>query len=130
MHFSAAPLPAPPSLRLVFQGERPSLKVPFGLRAWGKDEDPDVVVLLERAAGSVELSERDILSQLPTTMSPGALCVLLGELRPEGLLGFLAPRAKVGRAARATALLAAGYTQLGGGVDAKTGQDLVWGSAP
>jgi hypothetical protein len=127
-------VPSPKALRLVCRGARPSLKVPFGL-TWSTDETADVAVVLQRASVGGEAGEpmvSEIREQLPRpeSLANGTLVLVLADLGSQNpILRILAPKARVGRAARATALLAAGYTELGGGVDRKTGHDLVWGTA-
>jgi hypothetical protein len=136
IRFSPGLLPSPSSLRLLFRGTRPSLKPPFGLAAWSDDEAADIVVALEHAKVGGDTGEPlagEILPQLPVceTLRRGALVIVLADVgASSGFLRFLVPRAKVSRAARAAALLAAGYVQLGGGLEPKSGHDLVWGYSP
>jgi hypothetical protein len=73
------------------------------------------------------------VAQVPEAASlpPGTLVVVLGTDAGAGLFGrlFQGRRAVVARAVRGSALLARGYTRLGGGVDATSRLDLVWGFA-
>jgi hypothetical protein len=135
IRFAPAQLPAPSSVRLVSQASRSSPKPPFGLR-WSTDEAADVVVALQQARVGGDAGEPlsgEILAQLPSpeTLRPGTLVIVLADVGSSGsLLRFLVPKAKVARSARAAGLLASGYVRLGGGVDPKSGHDLVWGYAP
>jgi hypothetical protein len=136
IHFTSPELPAPVALRLVCKGTPSSLKRPFGLSAWAEGDGVDALVLLDpvSTAETGDLTPGEVLQQIPLAESlpSGQLVLVLGELRASGAIftRLLGSRRKVGRASRAAALLAAGYVQLGAGVDPKSGHDLVWGYAP
>ncbi len=127
------PLPTPARLRLVAADRTLASRVrpPLGLRAFSDEDDADVALVLRRTDAPPAPDE--IAGQVPppAQLRGGTLLVVLPELAPAAtLLGRLfSPRVLVSRAARSSALLAVGYTRLGGGVDAK-GRDLAWGYAP
>ncbi|WP_394830890.1 hypothetical protein LVJ94_30720 [Pendulispora rubella] len=114
-------------------------RVPFGLAAWSDDPSAPVLAIeLGPLAGSSFL---DLTSQIagtlpePTSMPAGACVVVLGEApAPAGLvarfLQSLRRTESVPRAARASALLACGYTRIGAARDEASAHDLVWGFAP
>ena len=133
---SAVPAgPTPTALRLVCRGATLSasqasrVKPPCGLDGWSTDEAADVALLLGRVRDTPTLD--DIATQIPdpSTLRPGTLVVVLGELEADhGLLGrLLGTKATAPRALRNSALLALGYERIGGAVDPKTGHDLAWG---
>jgi hypothetical protein len=128
MSWPSPPLPAPASLRL----RGPSVgRPPLGLARFS-DDGVDLAVALV-SAHDVD----DVVRQLPPSESlpGGALVIVLPELGEvggglAGLARWLRPKGHAPRPIRASALLARGYERIGGGVDPKTGQDLVWASAP
>jgi hypothetical protein len=76
-----------------------------------------------------------VLAQVPSasTLEPRTPIVVFGvAVRGGGALRrlFGGGSAHVARAARCTALVARGYVDVGGGVDAVTGADLAWGWSP
>jgi hypothetical protein len=123
-----APLPRPAMLRVhPPSSPRPS-RAPFGLSAWSDDASAATLVLLDRTedASAIASSLPD-----PASLPAGALVIVAGDsLARRGFFAkLLAGGAADGmtRHARATALLARGYTRIGAGVDAASGLDLVWG---
>jgi hypothetical protein len=132
--FPGPPLPAVSALRLVAKATKPRIKVPFGLTTWSTEPAAAVAVLLRRTPFGDSPSLGEIVPQLPapSTLAPGSLVVIFGELEPHGaILGrWLGSKGSTPRADRCSALLALGYERIGGGVDAKTLQDLAWGFTP
>ncbi|WP_394841582.1 hypothetical protein LZC95_31465 [Pendulispora brunnea] len=117
-------------------------RVPFGLAAWSDDPGAPVLAIeLGPLAGSAFL---DLTSQIaatlpdPASMPAGTCVVILGEApAPAGLVARLLQSLRrtesVPRTARASALLARGYTRIGAARDEASAHDLVWGfvtSAP
>jgi hypothetical protein len=131
------PFPKPATLRLVDGDAR--LTPPCGVASWSLAEDADLVVVASGA--SLDL----VAARLPRpeTLRPGTLVLLIGAASAGGGRGggtagglgsFLgrwgrATTARSPRALRTSALLAAGYERLGGGVDPTSGHDLAWGYA-
>jgi hypothetical protein len=116
---------APTSLRL----RGPSgIRPPLGLARFS-DEAVDLAVAL----GSAHDLD-DVVRQIPPceSLPGGALVVVLEDLGEAhgGIARWLRPKGHAPAPLRASALLARGYERIGGGVDPKTGQSLVWGSAP
>jgi hypothetical protein len=127
------PLPSPAALRLVSRAEAPKLKPPMGLARWDADAN-DRALLLDRPSTGDAPTLEEVAAQipLPGTLTAGTMVVVLGDAAPaSALLGrLLGARVRIPRHLRASALLAAGYTRIGGAVDPKTGNDLAWGYAP
>jgi hypothetical protein len=114
-------------------------RVPFGLASWSDDPSaPAIAVAVDvpdtwpaSGHGSVAI----VAAQLPAAarLAPGTLVIVLGEAASSasasGLLGRLLMRraAPIARAVRGSALLARGYTRLGGGLDPASRSDLAWG---
>jgi hypothetical protein len=97
---------------------------PFGLAFDG--EGAAWCVLFSPGATTVPR----LLDELPVPPT-GTLVLLLPELaRRPGLLGRLARPEAVPLAIRCTALLARGFTNVGGGVEPTSGLELAWGIAP
>jgi hypothetical protein len=92
-----------------------------------------VAVLLDRPASGASPTLDEVVDQLPppSTLAAGTLVIVLGDAAPSGaLLGrWLGGRVRIPRHLRSSALLALGYTRLGGGVDGVGGKrrDLAWG---
>jgi hypothetical protein len=132
MSLPSPPLPQPPALRLTAPPRAGKVRPPFGLTRWDGGADA-LAILLERT-GSVSPRIEAVVSQIPhaTTLASDALVVVLGEVAPKAALvsRWLTGRLRVPRHVRASALLVRGYTRVGGGIDPKTGSDLVWGFAP
>jgi hypothetical protein len=128
----ASTLPRPRSIRLSppANGARAPAP-PFGLRAWTEDASAQAVAVQLDLPGDYDIA--DVARQVPDPDGFGArtLVVVLGEAAGGGsrLLSrlFGGRRPRVERAVRASALLARGYVDLGGGVDDGSGQDLAWG---
>jgi hypothetical protein len=127
----SVPLPSPMALRLVCRPGAARVKPPLGLTRWS-DDATDLALLLDRPSAGDAPTLAEIATALPApfTLTPGALVIILGELAPRGPLGWLGSRVRVPRHLRSSALLAAGYTRIGGAADPKAGGDLAWGYAP
>jgi hypothetical protein len=135
----APPLPKPVALRLARASPAAPARAarvtpPCGLSKWSEADDADVALLLGRPHPPATPTLAEITAQIlaqadPSSLRPGTLVVVLGELEPMGaLLGRLLRRkVRAARALRSSALLALGYERLGGGVDPRTGDDLAWG---
>jgi hypothetical protein len=135
-------IPAPASIALVRASARAGRapRIPFGLRSF---EAPGtaceaVLVVVEvdtawPASGYGDTAR--IAAQVPHArdVAPGTLVVVAEEADggDAGLLGRIlkSRRTHVARAVRCSALLARGYTRLGGGEDPKSRTDLAWGYA-
>jgi hypothetical protein len=131
------PPETPSSIRLVrsrgAQGTLPP--PPLGLAAFSEAASAPAVAI-ELAPLREARTEREramqIAAELPSQSSlpAGTLVVVLGDASPSG--GFVKrllkrDREPVSRAARATALLARGFTEIGAAHDEASGHDLVWG---
>jgi hypothetical protein len=127
----SVPLPTAAALRLVSRPTGARVKPPLGLTRWS-DDATDIALLLAHPNASDTPTLAEVADALPdpSTLTPGALVIVLGELAPRGPLGWLGSRVRVPRHVRSSALLAKGYTSIGGAVDPKTGGDLAWGYAP
>jgi hypothetical protein len=135
-------IPAPASIALIRTStrERRAPRVPFGIRSFeaSRDACEAVLVVVEVDAAWPASGFGDtarIASQIPHAreLRPGTLVMVAEEADggDAGLLGrFLkSRRAHVARAIRCSALLARGYTRLGGAEDPKSRTDLAWGFA-
>jgi len=124
------PLPTPGALRLLGRARPGRVRPPLGLASWAGDA-VDVAILLPRPPADRSASLDEIAAEIPepSTLAPGTLVLVLGEVEPpETLLGrWLGGKKVVPRADRCSALLARGYERIGGGVDVATGHDLAWG---
>ncbi|HWL84721.1 MAG TPA: hypothetical protein VNO21_02915 [Polyangiaceae bacterium] len=123
-------------------------RVPFGLSSWTDDAQATAIALelppltgCKSAAAKPQTSGHvilDLAQQIaralpaPETLPAGALLVVLGDGSSSGglvarVLQSIRRTESVPRAARATALLARGYTHIGAARDQASGHDLVWG---
>jgi hypothetical protein len=114
---------APAAIRLLRQGWRARDPVPpFGLSNF----DPSASAIAVAIAGAA-IDVAAVASQLPdpSTLSPGTLVVVLPDTEGEArLLGRLfRARPSIPRAVRGSALLARGYSRIGGD------DDILWGRA-
>ncbi len=121
--------PRPESLRLVSLATpdpraRHAGKLPFGLAH--RDDGAAWCVLLSARATRVALVIAELGAPPPGTL----VLVLPAAARGPGLLDRLAPAPTIPLALRCTALVAQGYTGVGGGVDPASGLELAWGIAP
>jgi len=112
--------------------------VPFGLASWS--DDPKAPALAVELAPPGDGGFLDLTTQIastlpaPETVAPGAMVIVLGETASSGglvarLLQSLRRDESIPRAARASALLARGYTRIGAARDEASAHDLVWGFA-
>jgi hypothetical protein len=122
--------PRPEALRLIgpVRGGRAPTP-PMGLRAWTADAHSVCVVL---DATGVDLEDpSEVARQLPhsTELAAGSVLFVLGAAqRGRGVLRWLGMRTlPVGRAARCTALVARGYSDVGASADPSTKADIAWG---
>ncbi len=109
-----------------FVGKQPPRTPPFGVARF---EPEGEAWLVEFAAAG---DARSLVAQLPPagSLPRGTLVVVMPEPGgARGLFARLGPRRPAERAARAGALLLAGYTDLGAATDARSRLDLVWGRA-
>jgi|HubBroStandDraft_1064217.scaffolds.fasta_scaffold63728_2 hypothetical protein len=126
--------PRPSALRLSTpapQSKQP--RPPFGLREWST-EGHAAALLLDARHGDLQ-SVASVVAQVPraSTLPSGTPIVLLGTaVRAAGGWRHLfgGGTAQVTRPARCTALVVAGYIDVGGGVDEATAHDLAWGWSP
>ena len=143
---STTSLPSPASIRL-WRGVSASARadraaprrVPFGLAQWSDDPSALAIAVVidvpDTWPASGHGSVAVVAAQIPPaeSLERGTLVIVLGEAASEGgmrrMLGRLLTRRAsiVARAVRGSALLACGYTRLGGGVDAASRSDLAWG---
>lgn len=143
---STASLPSPTAVRL-WPGVGASARadradprrVPFGLAQWSDDPNALAIAVVidvpDTWPASGHGSVAVVAAQLPSaaSLARGTLVIVLGEAASEGgvrrMLGRLLMRRAsiVARAVRGSALLACGYTRLGGGFDAASRSDLAWG---
>ena len=143
---STTSLPSPVAIRL-WPGVSASARadraaprrVPFGLAHWSDDPNALAIAVVidvpddwpASGHGSVAV----IAAQIPPaeSLARGTLVIVLGEAASEAgvrrMLGRLLMRRTsiVARAVRGSALLACGYTRLGGGIDGASRTDLAWG---
>jgi hypothetical protein len=120
--------PKPDAVRLYRSSARTPPRIPFGLGTWSDDDAAAIVVALESTDDHAAIADR---LPDPATLADGTLVVVLGDAYARrGLLAKLLPSdAPITRHARATALLARGYTRIAAGSDDAGGFDVVWGYA-
>jgi hypothetical protein len=120
-------------MRLLARAGARAPRPPLGVQAWDADGEA-LAVLLDGAAESLA-DVHAVARQIPGAeqVPPGTLVVVLGVGARQGArwLQWIAGRAPaVTRSVRCSALLARGYTAVGGGVDHPASADLAWGIAP
>jgi hypothetical protein len=108
------------------RGKRPKAPLPSAnARANAK-----VVALAANEVESVGAAARALPD--PSELEAGTLVIVSDEVRAErslvsSVLGVLGRKKSVSRAIRCSALVARGYTGVGGSVDPDTRADVVWG---
>jgi hypothetical protein len=126
----------PPPVQLRLSTPTPGSKrppPPFGLLSWSSDAQATALLLDARHEKRMDIAS--VVAQVPSasTLGPRTPMVVFGAAdRGGGVLRrlFGGASVNVARATRCTALVARGYVDVGGGVDAVTGADLAWGWSP
>lgn len=122
--------PIPTALRLVTCAPKARVPPPpFGLRSWSSDAPSIAIQILAEGLDASDpaaiAAQIPHASQLPESV---LVCVLAEAARGSGLGNWLRRARTISRAARCTALVARGYTRVGGGIDPADGSyDLAWG---